>query len=91
LGAFFAAHHDRFEWYTPDGGCVAYPRYLGADGVEQFCASLVEQAGVLLLPASMYRSHLLETPADRFRIGYGRFGMKEALESFEEFLASRPA
>ncbi len=44
-------------------------------------------AGVLLLPASMYRSDLIETPADRFRIGYGREGIDEALEAFEEFLS----
>lgn len=87
LDAFFARHADRFEWYTPDGGCTAYPRYLGTGGVEAFCARLVEQAGVLLLPASMYRSDLLDTPHDRFRIGYGRLGMDEALAAFEAFLS----
>lgn len=86
LAAFFDRHRDRFEWYMPDGGCVAFPRYLGAEGVERFCERLVEDAGVLLLPASMYRSELHATPQDRFRIGYGRFGMDEALEAFEKFL-----
>jgi aspartate/methionine/tyrosine aminotransferase len=86
LDAFFAAHEDRFEWYEPDGGCVAYPRYLGSEGVDAFCARLVEEAGVLLLPASMYRSELLPTPPDRFRIGYGRRGMDEALSAFNAFL-----
>ena len=87
LGEFFARHADRFEWYEPDGGCVAYPRYLGSEGTEAFCASLVEKAGVLLLPASMYRSELLETPQDRFRIGYGRDGMADALAALDAFLA----
>jgi aspartate/methionine/tyrosine aminotransferase len=87
LDEFFARHRDRFEWYDPDGGCIAYPRYLGSDGVESFCERLVEDAGVLLLPASMYRSELLPTPADRFRIGYGRRGIDEALSAFETFLA----
>lgn len=86
LDAFFAKHSDRFEWYTPDGGCVAFPRYLGGDGVENFCERLVNETGVLLLPASMYRSELLPTPRDRFRIGYGRFGMDDALAAFETFL-----
>ena len=27
--AFFAEFADWFEWAPPDGGCVAYPRYLG--------------------------------------------------------------
>ena len=87
LDAFFSRHAERFEWYEPDGGCVAFPRYLGADGVEAFCARLVEQSGVLLLPASMYRSALLPLPDDRFRIGYGRYGLDEALAAFESFLA----
>jgi hypothetical protein len=26
LERFFARHADRFDWYRPDGGCVAYPR-----------------------------------------------------------------
>jgi aspartate/methionine/tyrosine aminotransferase len=86
IDAFFARHADRFEWYTPDGGCIAYPRYLGAEGVERFCERLVNEAGVLLLPASMYRSDLLPTPPDHFRIGYGRFGMGEALTAFDSFL-----
>lgn len=87
LDTFFARHRDRFEWYVPDGGCVAFPRYLGSDGVEAFCKQLVEEAGVLLLPASMYRSDLLPVSTDRFRIGYGRRGMDEALAAFEQFLA----
>ena len=87
LAAFFSRHRDRFDWYEPDGGCIAYPRYLGSDGVEAFCKRLVEESGVLLLPASMYRSELLPAPPDRFRIGYGRRGMDEALTAFEAFLA----
>ncbi len=87
LDAFFARHADRFQWYTPDGGCVAFPRYLGSEGSDAFCERLVEQAGVLLLPASMYRSDLLAVPADRFRIGYGRHGMDEALAAFDAFLS----
>ena len=50
---FFARHADRLEWEAPRGGCVCYPRYRGPEGVEAFCQSLVEQAGVLLLPASL--------------------------------------
>jgi aspartate/methionine/tyrosine aminotransferase len=87
LAAFFERHRDRFEWSEPDGGCIGFPRYLGVEGVETFCARLVEEAGVLLLPASMYRSELLPVPRDRFRIGYGRRGMGEALAAFEAFLA----
>ncbi|MFE0630950.1 aminotransferase class I/II-fold pyridoxal phosphate-dependent enzyme [Streptomyces sp. NPDC058864] len=87
--AFFAEFDDLFTWRAPDGGCVAYPRYLGAEGVERFCTELVEQAGVLLLPASIYRSELTETPADRFRVGIGRRDPAPALDAFAAWLRAR--
>ncbi|MFJ7244914.1 aminotransferase class I/II-fold pyridoxal phosphate-dependent enzyme [Kitasatospora sp. NPDC098652] len=87
--AFFAEFPELFDWRAPDGGCVAYPRYLGPDGVEDFCTALVEQAGVLLMPASMFRSELTPTPADRFRIGVGRRDPGPALEAFADWLRKR--
>jgi aspartate/methionine/tyrosine aminotransferase len=86
--AFFARHPDLFSWEHPDGGCVAFPRYLGADGVEAFCTRLVETEGVLLLPASIYASELAEVPADRFRIGVGRRDPGPALEALDRFLST---
>ncbi|WP_329493228.1 pyridoxal phosphate-dependent aminotransferase [Kitasatospora herbaricolor] len=87
--AFFAEFADLFEWRAPDGGCVAYPRYLGRDGVEEFCTRLVEEAGVLLLPAGIYRSELTPTPTDRFRIGVGRGNPQDGLEAFARWLRER--
>lgn len=84
--AFFAEFADLFEWQAPDGGCVAYPRYLGPEGVEEFCTRLVEEAGVLLLPAGIYRSELTPTPTDRFRIGVGRADSEEGLAAFAQWL-----
>ena len=79
LTAFLSERPDLFEWQVPDGGCIGFPRYLGIEGIEDFAQELVEEAGVLLLPASIYRSDLGPTPSDRFRIGYGRKNMPEAL------------
>jgi aspartate/methionine/tyrosine aminotransferase len=84
--AFFAEFDTLFDWRAPDGGCVAYPRYLGAGGVEDFCTRLVEEAGVLLLPASIYHSRLTDTPGDRFRIGIGRAAPQPALDALAEWL-----
>lgn len=89
--AFFARHQDLFEWEHPAGGCVCFPRYLGEEGVEDFCHRLVEEGGVVLLPASIFSSVLAEMPADRFRIGVGRSDPEPALAAFEEFLAKSPA
>lgn len=82
LDAFFADFPDRFEWKSPDGGCVGFPRYRGAEGVEAFAQKLVKRSGVLLLPANIYRSDLDPTPCDRFRIGFGRAGLEEGLAAF---------
>ena len=81
--AFFARHPDLFEWRRPDGSCMAFPRYKGADGVEEFCQSLVEDSGVLLLPSTIYRSDLGDTPTDRFRLGFGRSGLDEGLAAMD--------
>ncbi len=83
---FFADYPGRFAWYRPDGGCVAFPRYLGSDGVENFCRRLVEEAGIVLLPASIYHSSLNPVSADRFRIGIGRTYTKDGLEEMRKFL-----
>jgi aspartate/methionine/tyrosine aminotransferase len=99
--AFFAEFADWFEWAPPDGGCVAYPRFLGPgggssgaggsseNGVERFCAELVEQTGVLVLPASIYASELTPTPPDHFRVGVGRLDPEPALAVFADWLRAR--
>ena len=89
FGAFFEEFADLFEWRAPDGGCVAYPRYLGPEGVEEFCTRLVAEAGVLLLPASIFRSALTASPADRFRVGIGRAGPEAGLDAMRQWLRTR--
>jgi aspartate/methionine/tyrosine aminotransferase len=86
LHAFFCEYPHLFEWYRPDGGCVAYPRYLGTEGIETFAAALVERSGVLVLPASLFRSELTATPTDRFRIGYGRADIDAGLAALRAHL-----
>ena len=81
--AFFARYPDLFEWRRPDGSCMAFPRYTGPEGVEQFTRSLVEESGVLLLPSTIYTSELGATPTDRFRLGFGRKGLDEGLAALE--------
>jgi aspartate/methionine/tyrosine aminotransferase len=88
LNAFFARWSSHFGWSPPDGGCVAYPRYLGGEGVEVFCQNILQDRGVLLLPASVYRSTLTQTPMDRFRIGFGRRNIEAGLAEMDAFLVS---
>lgn len=92
---FLARHDALFDCTTPEGGVVCYPRYNGPDGVlgklppsvERFTERMAETAGILLLPASVFRSELLELPSDRFRIGFGSLSFAAGLAAFERALA----
>ena len=88
LESFFDEFSDLFDWYRPEGGCVAFPKYLGKGSADQFCEDLVARAGVLLLPPRIFHSELLDTPGNRFRIGYGRGKMAEGLDAFRVYLQS---
>jgi aspartate/methionine/tyrosine aminotransferase len=89
LEAFFARHAELFDWKVSDASCMAFPRYKGEDGVDRFTRHLLEDAGVLLLPSSIYSSALGATPTDRFRIGFGRAGIDTGLAAMDAHLDSR--
>lgn len=82
---FFARHRDLFSWIRPQAGSMAFPRYLGAD-VDAFCDALVRDAGVLLLPGSVY-----DDRGNHFRLGLGRKNLPQAVARVDEFLARHPA
>ena len=86
LDDFFGEFPALFDWRRPDGGCVGCVGYLGGDGVETFTARLVEEAGVLLLPASIYRSELTHVPTDFFRIGFGRAALPEGIAAWRGWM-----
>jgi aspartate/methionine/tyrosine aminotransferase len=87
VSAFFTRHADRYAWSAPDGGCVAFAQYKGADGAAAHFAELVEKAGVLLLPSIHFQSKLCPVPLDRFRIGLGRDGMEAGISAWEAHLS----
>lgn len=86
VSSFLSDFPQLIETYEPDGGVVMYPRYLGADGVETFCRKMVEEAGAVLLPASVYASALVPGASDRFRIGYGRSHLDEGLAAMRTLI-----
>ncbi len=84
--AFFAEFPHLFDWREPDGGCVAFIRYKGADGVEAFARRVVREAGVLFLPSSVYRSDLNPVPADCLRVGFGRRAVPDGIAALRNWL-----
>jgi aspartate/methionine/tyrosine aminotransferase len=77
---FFAGRADLFEWARPRAGSMAFPRLLKGN-VEEFCDRLVRQAGVLLLPGSVY-----DDSHNHFRLGLGRKNLPQAVDRLEEYL-----
>ena len=76
----FTRRAELFSWVRPQAGSMAFPRYRGGD-VERFCDELVKQAGVLLLPGSVY-----DDSRNHFRLGLGRKNLPQAVERLEQFL-----
>ncbi|MGA2111086.1 MAG: aminotransferase class I/II-fold pyridoxal phosphate-dependent enzyme [Anaerolineales bacterium] len=85
LDEFFARHPDRFSWVRPRAGPIAFPRLLGEE-VGIFCDRLAADAGVLLLPGTVYGDR-----DNHFRIGFGRKNLPEAVARLEGLLSSRPS
>ncbi len=86
LNDFFAGYPHLFDWKEPDGGCVAFIRYKGPEGVEAFTQRLVQDAGVFFLPSSVYRSDLGPVPQDRLRVGFGHLDLPEGIAALRGFL-----
>jgi aspartate/methionine/tyrosine aminotransferase len=76
----FARHADLFSWVRPQAGSMAFPRYLGGN-VEKFCDELVNKAGIMLLPGTVY-----DDSHNHFRLGLGRKNLPQAVERLEKFL-----
>jgi aspartate/methionine/tyrosine aminotransferase len=86
LNAFFADYRHLFDWREPDGGCVGFIRYKGAEGVEEFTRRLVEESGVLFLPSSVYRSELGPVPENCLRVGFGHGYVPVGVQVLREWL-----
>jgi aspartate/methionine/tyrosine aminotransferase len=83
LDGFLDRQGNRIEWVRPKAGPIAFPRLIGKE-VEQFCDKVVKEAGVLLLPGTIY-GH----PGNHFRLGFARKNMPEALTRLEEYLEKK--
>jgi aspartate/methionine/tyrosine aminotransferase len=59
---------------------MGFPKLLRGD-IEDFCDKVVREAGVLLLPGTMY-----DDMGNHFRVGLGRKNLPQAVERLEEYL-----
>lgn len=80
LDEFFARGTGLFEWTRPRAGTTGFPRYLGGSS-EAFCSRLVEEAGAMLLPSTIF-----DAGDEHVRFGYGRANLAEGLAVLEKFV-----
>ena len=81
VDAFMTEHHEQFDWLRPRAGSIAFPRLKTGEAIERFTSRLVESAGVLLLPGSVYGY-----PDNHFRLGLGRANLPQALDQLADFM-----
>jgi len=84
LDNFFANYPELFKWQRPQAGSIAFPEYIGPGTVDDLCAELIEAQGVMLAPGSAF-----DFPGSRFRVGFGRRNLPEALLRLKTFLNDR--
>ena len=82
LSAFFSSRTDIFEWTPPNASTIGFARFKPDSDVQTFCDNLVQEAGVLLLPGTVY-----DEPR-HIRFGFGRRNMPESLAQLESWLTS---
>ena len=82
LDDFIQRRADLFQWVKPNASPIGFVRFKPERDVFTFCEDVVLDAGVLLLPGSVY-----DQPR-HIRFGYGRKNMPEALKQLEAYLDS---
>jgi aspartate/methionine/tyrosine aminotransferase len=82
LSAFLTRRSELFSWTPPNASPIAFVCFKPDQDVYQFCESVVQQSGVLLLPGSVY-----DQPR-YIRFGYGRNNMPESLSQLDQWLSS---
>ncbi len=78
---FTTRHQDLFTWIKPKAGSIAFPKIRSGEDSYQFCERVVSEAGVLVIPSSVFdydRQHI--------RVGFGRAAFPEALNVLEGYL-----
>ncbi|MBV1756517.1 MAG: aminotransferase class I/II-fold pyridoxal phosphate-dependent enzyme [Dethiosulfatibacter sp.] len=81
---FFEKYRNLFQYNRPMCGPIAFHRLKLDISINNFCNQMVEEQGILLLPADIYSYE-----GNYFRMGYGRLDFENNLKKFEEYLISK--
>ena len=78
---FFEKYRHIFSWQRPAAGTIAFPKLLGNRSASKFCKRLIDEAELLLLPATVY-----DYGDSHIRFGFGRHSLPEALANLDQWL-----
>ena len=78
---FLRSYQKHFSWIRPQAGCIGLIKLLNNQSAESFCAKLVNEKKVLLVPGSVY-----DLPDHYVRIGFGKSDFSRALLELEKFI-----
>ena len=84
IDAFMERHADLFSWTRPRAGTIAFPRLHAEEGAAAFCARLVEEDGIMLLPSSVY-----DYDDQHVRLGFGRENLPEGIGVLNDYIMDR--
>jgi aspartate/methionine/tyrosine aminotransferase len=83
LDEFFKRRSGQFEWVRPNASPIGFAMLKGEEETLAFCEEVVQEAGVLLLPGTVY-----DEPR-HLRFGFGRKNMPQSLSQLEKYLGAR--
>lgn len=74
LQAYFEENAHIFQYYKPIAGTTCYPKLREDINLNKFCLDLIDKQEVMLLHSKVYGDF-----SNRFRVGYGKKSIQEAL------------
>ncbi len=80
IDSLIERRRDLFQWVRPTAGPIGFPRVTGDFDVHEWCERIATEAGVLLLPGTVY-----EEPS-HVRLGFGRANLAQAVDRLDGYL-----
>lgn len=80
VDALIERRSETFSWVCPDAGPIGFAAVSGVEDVTEWCERIALEAGVLLLPGSVY------SEPGHVRLGYGRANLARAIERLDSYL-----
>jgi aspartate/methionine/tyrosine aminotransferase len=83
LESFFNTYAEDITWQRPPAGSIGFPRLLTDENADRFCAKLLQETGIMLVPSTIF-----DYGNQHVRIGFGRQDLPRVIERFADYMAS---